>query len=305
MNDPRGSRLRRRICHALPLIAMLGTALQVHAANLEVDGTRLAYEEAGSGEVVLFVHGAVSDHRVWTMFRDRVAERYRFVAYDQRYFGPADWPDEAEDFDLATHVDDLIAVVDALGDEPVHLVTWSYGGLVGLHAALRNPEKFRSIVHYEPTVEALHAGLSGERAAITQKFASFGPMATALQEGTKNEAVRRLIEAVFRMDTGAADEMSDEVQRMWDENARTLTPFLEALGAAEPVSCGDLATLDVPTLVMQGSEAYVLDAMMADEVVRCQHNARSLVLQDANHGGPVQQPDAFVDAALEFVSSAR
>lgn len=294
---------RRDLYRAIATTALLGMAMPGHADELEVNGTRLAYEEAGSGDVVLFVHGAVSDHRVWGAFRDRVAERYRFVAYDQRYFGPADWTDDVAAFSVSTHANDLIAVIDALEDDPVHLVTWSYGGLVGLHAALRHPEKFRSIVHYEPTVEALHHGLSGERAAIAQKFASFGPMAEALQAGAENEAVRRLIEAVFRMAPGDADAFPQDLQVMWDDNARTLPPFLEALGTVPPISCDEIAAVDVPTLVMQGSDAYVLDAMMADEVVRCQPNASGLVLEDANHDGPVQQPDGFVEVVLSFVSS--
>lgn len=288
-------------CAGLAAAALVLPALPVIGDELAVGETMLTYEEAGSGPVVLFVHGAVSDHRVWGGIRDRVAEKHRFVAYDQRYFGPAEWPDDAAGFSVANHAEDLADVIDALGAGPVHLVTWSYGGLVGLHAAMRHPEKFRSITHFEPTVSSLHAGLSGERAAISQKFASFGPMAEALQAGEEEDAVRRLIEAVFRLEPGEAATHSDLAQQMWDDNARTLPQFLEAVAAAEPIDCDGLLGLDVPTLVMQGSEAYVLDAMMADEVVRCQPNATGSVLEGTNHGGPVQDRVAFIDAVLSFI----
>ena len=282
---------------------LLPSALPVSADEIAVGDTMLTYEEAGSGPVVLFLHGAVSDHRVWGGIRDRVAEQHRFVAFDQRYFGPAEWSDEAADFSVATHVEDLAAVIGALDAGPVHLVTWSYGGLVGLHAAMRHPEKFRSITHFEPTVSSLHTDLSGERAAIAQKFASFGPMAEALQSGEKEDAVRRLIEAVFRLEPGEAETHSDLAQQMWDDNARTLPPLLEAVAAVEPIDCDGLAGIEIPTLVMQGSDAYVLDAMMADEVVRCQPNATGAVLEGTNHGGPVQNRSAFIDAVLSFIES--
>ena len=288
-------------CAGLAAAALVLPALPVSGDELAVGETMLTYEEAGSGPVVLFVHGAVSDHRVWGGIRDRVAEKHRFVAYDQRYFGPAEWPDDAAGFSVATHAEDLAGVIDALDAGPVHLVTWSYGGLVGLNAAMRHPEKFRSITHFEPTVSSLHAGLSGERAAISQKFASFGPMAEALQAGEEEDAVRRLIEAVFRLEPGEAETHSDLAQQMWDDNARTLPQFLEAVAAAEPIDCDGLAGLDVPTLVMQGSDAYVLDAMMADEVVRCQPNATGSVLEGTNHGGPVQDRVAIIDAVLSFI----
>lgn len=281
----------------------LPSALPVSAAEITVGEVMLTYEEAGSGPVVLFLHGAVSDHRIWDGIRDRVAEQYRFIAYDQRYFGPAKWLGEAGGFSVATHAEDLAAVIDSLDAGPVHLVTWSYGGLVGLRAAMRHPDKFRSITHFEPTVSSLHTGLSGERAAIAQKFASFGPMADALQAGDEEDAVRRLIEAVFQLEPGEAETHSDLAQQMWDDNARTLQPFLEAIAAAEPINCGELAVIEAPTLVMQGGGAYVLDAMMADEVVRCQPNASGSVLEGTNHGGPVQDREGFIEAVLAFIAS--
>ncbi|WP_343504803.1 MULTISPECIES: alpha/beta fold hydrolase [Roseobacteraceae] len=284
-------------------VLLMPSALRVCGEEIPVGEGKLTYEEAGSGPVVLFLHGAVSDHRVWGGIRDRVAERHRFVAYDQRYFGPAEWPDEAAGFSVATHAEDLATVVDALDAGPVHLVTWSYGGLVGLRSAMDHPEKFRSIVHFEPTVSSLHAGLSGERAAISQKFAAFGPMAEALQAGEEKDAVRRLIEAAFRLEPGEADSHSDLAQQMWDDNARTLPPFLEAVAEAASIDCDALSRIEIPTLVIQGSDAYVLDAMMADEVVRCQPNAIGSVLEGTNHGGPVQDRAAFVDAVLSFVDA--
>ena len=286
---------------SLPLI--LASVSPAPAAEIAINGTSLIYDEAGDGPVVLFVHGAVSDHRAWAGFRDRVAQNHRFVSYDQRYFGPAEWQDDAASFSVSTHADDLVAMIDALNAGPVHLVTWSYGGLVGIHAALRNPENFRSIVHFEPSVGSLHAGLSGERAAIAQVSPAFAPMAASLEKGAEAEAVRRLIEAVFQLDTGTADGFPEEAQSMWDENARTLVPFLEASSAVAPITCEDLSGLEMPTLVMQGSDTYVLDAMMADEVARCQPNTSTMVLPGANHGGPALQPEAFIDAVLSFVGS--
>src|SRR5512134_1188202 len=55
--------------------------------DIEVNGVRLAYVEEGSGETIVFIHGAVSDLRTWDVIREEVAKKYRFVAYTQRYFG--------------------------------------------------------------------------------------------------------------------------------------------------------------------------------------------------------------------------
>ena len=275
-------------------------AAGVMGAELEVNGTTLQLESSGEGPVVLFVHGAISDHRVWVPYREAIGADHRFVAYDQRYFGTSPWTDDGKHFSIDTHVDDLVGLIEALDAGPVHMVTWSYGGEVGVYAARKRPELFRSVVHFEPAVEALHPGLPGQPAALSQLYDTFGPAMDALDRDAYAEASRRFIEAVFRLPTGAADAFPESYRTMWDDNARTLPLFLEL--ARPPLDCADLATADTPTLVVQGAEAHVLDAMMADQVVRCQPQTVSLTMPGVNHDGPYRAPDRLADIVLSFVS---
>src|SRR6266705_1609467 len=64
------------------------------AKEVEINGVRLQYVEQGSGEPMVFVHGAPSDLRTWEPVREVVAKNYRFIAYTQRYFGTQPWPDD-------------------------------------------------------------------------------------------------------------------------------------------------------------------------------------------------------------------
>lgn len=81
--------------------------LQGHAEpivkEVPVSGTQIRYIEQGRGEPVVFVHGGVSDHRAWETQRETVAQCYRFIAIDQRYFGAAPWSDDGSQFSQATH----------------------------------------------------------------------------------------------------------------------------------------------------------------------------------------------------------
>lgn len=286
---------------AAPLVAAAFAAIPLaHGAEIAVNGTTLRYVEAGDGPVMLFVHGAISDHRVWLPYRDAIAANHRFIAYDQRYFGAATWDDEGQKFGIETHVEDLIGLVEALDAGRVDMVTWSYGGEIGVYASQRRPDLFRSIIHFEPTAQALHPGLSGQPAAQAQFHAQFGPPMKAMERQAFGEAARRFVEAVFRLPSGTADDFPKTYLEMWDDNARTLTPFLAV--ERPPLDCGDLASITVPTLVVQGSGAYVLDAMMADEVARCQPNAVRVTMQGVNHDGPYRKPEAFADVILSFVS---
>ena len=100
--------------------------------DIEVNGV-----EEGSGETIVFVHGALSDLRTWDAIREDVAKKYRVVAYTQRYFGTGPWQDDGKGFGVATHADDLAKFIAALDAGPVHVVGWSYGGQVAATAAVQ------------------------------------------------------------------------------------------------------------------------------------------------------------------------
>src|SRR5262245_23679383 len=82
--------------------------------EVSVNGTTIRYVELGRGAPVVFVHGAISDHRYWEPQREAVAKRYRFIAIDRRYFGAAPWPDTGVRISQDTDADALAAFTRAL-----------------------------------------------------------------------------------------------------------------------------------------------------------------------------------------------
>ena len=148
--------LRRFIAIFLSLAAL--SACQITPSrsvatlkHVEVNGVSLAYTEQGTGIPVVFVHGSMSDRRIWETQRLDIALSYRYIAYDQRYFGNEPWRDDGKNFDQMTHAADLVAFIQSLKAGPVHLVAWSYGGSVATLAASQHPDLFRS-----PSLHADH-----------------------------------------------------------------------------------------------------------------------------------------------------
>ena len=121
---------------------------------MAANGARLPYVEQGQGTPVVFVHGAVSDHRTWERQRDVVSANYRAISYTQRYFGTEPWDKSGPKFGEQTHADDLAAFIRGLNVGPVHLVSWSYGGHITLLVALNSPELVKSVFAFEPSDEA-------------------------------------------------------------------------------------------------------------------------------------------------------
>ncbi len=280
---------------ALGVWASLASA---ETAQMDVGGTTVEYSTEGAGVPILFLHGALADRRAWDAYSKGVAETHRFVAYTQRYFGTAPWPDDGAEFTVERHVADLLGFIEALDQGPVHLVTWSYSGEVGLQAMRERPDLFRSAIHYEPFLPDLSRGLPGERNAQAKVGRNFGPSDQPLAEGRWEDAALRVIEAVFDWPEGAAE--TEAAVGMWRDNARTL-PLQFDMAPYRPLDCETLAGIAVPTLVVDGSETLTRYAIIAERAAQCLANALVVTISDVTHDGPYRDPETLGTLIKAFV----
>ena len=256
----------------------------------------------GSGEPIVFVHGALSGPGSWEPVRDAIAKRYRFIAYMQRYYGTGPWKDDGKGFSVATHADDLAKFITSLNTGPVHLVGWSYGGLVATTAAIANPSLVRTLILYEASVGSVLPADSPEgKAAREDRIKMFGPAIAANKAGNAVMAIRLMYEAVYQLPRGGFDQLPQTTQRAVLDNARTM-PLLFAAPPPPPITCDVLKNFTRPTLVMHGEKTQPFYALTTEAIARCVRGAQRVVLQNVNHDGPARDPAAFTAAVFEFLS---
>ena len=114
--------------------------------ELEVNGTRLYYQQSGQGPDVVLVHAVTSNQAVWmfTGLVDTLAAHFRVTSYDLRGHGASDRPQTG--YTSAAMAEDFKQLHSALGLEPAFLVGHSFGGVIALHAALLSPEAVAGVV---------------------------------------------------------------------------------------------------------------------------------------------------------------
>jgi pimeloyl-ACP methyl ester carboxylesterase len=98
---------------------------------------QLAVTSRGAGPAVVFLHSGVADQRCW----ESSFPGWRTITWDRRGFGQTTWVPEPH-----AHVEDLIAVLDAIGERQVVLVGNSQGGRIAIDATLARPERVRGLV---------------------------------------------------------------------------------------------------------------------------------------------------------------
>jgi pimeloyl-ACP methyl ester carboxylesterase len=176
------------------------TCAQV-AKEVEINGFRAQYVEQGSGEPMVFVHGAPGDLRAWEPIREGIASKYRFIAYNQRYFGTEPWPDDGKNFSIPTLADDLATFITSFNAGPVHLVSWSFGGLIAMQAAVKNPSLVRSLILYEPNVISVLPAESAEGKAAREDLSKmFAPVIAATKGGDAVQAANCYAKLCFNSD---------------------------------------------------------------------------------------------------------
>src|SRR5579862_4655656 len=101
---------------------------------VDVNGARLWYDEAGEGEAVLLLHGGLGDSGLWEPVVPLLAEHFRTLRTDLRFYGRSAGPAVS----WSWH-DDVLGVLDGLGIERAALVGLSLGGRIALELALDAP----------------------------------------------------------------------------------------------------------------------------------------------------------------------
>jgi pimeloyl-ACP methyl ester carboxylesterase len=109
------------------------------------DGTRLYYEEAGTGTPVVFVHEFAADYRTWEPQMRCFSRSHRCVTYSQRGYPPSDVPDDPARYGQDQVRGDAIALMDALGIAKAHVVGHSMGAYTALHVGIRHPQRCISV----------------------------------------------------------------------------------------------------------------------------------------------------------------
>jgi len=200
---------------------------------VDVNGARLWYDEAGQGEPLLLLHGGLGDSELWEPVVPFLAERFRTIRTDLRFFGRSVGP-------LApwSWQEDTVGVLDALGIERAALAGLSLGGRVALDVALDHPGRVTKLA-------LVASGLGGHDSGAysEEQDAAYD---AALDEGDLETA--REIDLGIWAPLGA----DDRIRRLWHATAEAnpLPPGAEPLpprgGPAKP-RLGELAP---PTLVV-------------------------------------------------------
>jgi non-heme chloroperoxidase len=265
--------------------------------KVEVNGTSLAFVEQGSGEPVVFIHGAVSDFRTWLEQFNALAGDYRVISYSRRAHYPNP-KDVDSNYTRDAHTSDLVEFLKVLKLEKAHLIGHSYGASIALLAALEQPALVGSLILAEPSP---FAGLLDEDAKLrlAEQKAGFEKVMRLAQNGAQESAVREFLHIAVGID--AFGLLPRKRRAVVLDNAETLLPMLRSYYDSS-LKREKLKTLKVPTMFITGEISPVIARQSCRAIDRYLPNSKIAVLKCASHGLPMENPAGFTRLVLDFLA---
>lgn len=111
-------------------------------------GCSIHYEVEGSGPLIVLQHGFFSNQSTWkeSGYVDGLKESFTVATVDSLGHGESDKPTEPERYRLAERAGDIVAVIDALGEDKAHVLGYSMGGWLAVGVAMHYPDRVRSLM---------------------------------------------------------------------------------------------------------------------------------------------------------------
>jgi pimeloyl-ACP methyl ester carboxylesterase len=130
----------------------------IQHGTAQVNGVELHYAEAGSGKLMLFVHGFPEFWYAWTDQLMEFGRDHHAVAFDTRGVNESSKPEGVENYRVEKLIGDIKGMIEHFGAEKCVLVGHDWGGVACWAFAIKHPEMLERLI----IVNAPHPGVFAE-----------------------------------------------------------------------------------------------------------------------------------------------
>lgn len=257
--------------------------MEVARAN----GLEIAYQRAGAGPPLVFVHGAAEDGRIWQPQLAALADEFTVVAWDEPGAGRS--ANVPADFDLADYASCLAVLIEALALGPVHLAGLSWGGTVVLELYRHHPGLVETLILVDTyagwkgslSEEEVRTRVAGARQMLATPATEFDPTLPGLFAGEPPGEYVSLLEEIA---AGVRPEsLRTQLSVMAEADLRDLLPLIA-----------------VQTLLIWGELDARSPLSIARQFEQAIPDTELAVIADAGHVSNLERPDQFNRAVREF-----
>jgi pimeloyl-ACP methyl ester carboxylesterase len=231
-------------------------------------------------ETIVMIHGMLTNMSVFYLkIAPKLSEKYHVVLYDMRGHGLSEIASSG--YDLQSMSKDLWELLDVLGLEKVHLVGYSYGGLIALNTAICHPEKTDKIAIIDspnPTGELPQSQEQYNPEFFEQYMRKYSLSTQLIPSSRHMEKLHKLYRHLFEK-TSILNDLS--------QNKGFFAQIAQA--------CLQNETL---LLYAEGSDCHEAGKFLHEHI-----NKSRLLFGEGDHNIPVQNPAWITEKLCDFFTS--
>ncbi len=287
--------------------------------HFEHSGLTLHYVEGGAGqerETVIFLHGFPSYWYSFSRQIEALKADYHVVAIDGLGAGKSDAPRESEHYKLEAMSDHLIALIDRLGAERVHLVGHDWGSAFAIGFAQRHPDRVITVtgISAPPTNASLYVLREDEKAreaaTYIERFKGANPVLIVALGGDTavyKSAYQPLVE------DGLLTAEEGELFREATEDARRINAHINWYRANLPhpdeITDANIwpsldARVTVPSLYIWGEDDQIFNQAAMDRMLSLSDDPELILFPKIGHWPHVRKADEVNAAIRAHISAA-
>jgi pimeloyl-ACP methyl ester carboxylesterase len=260
---------------------------------VRIGDASIAFDVTGSGHPIVLLHAGLGDRRMWDDQVPTLAGHFTVIRFDARGFGET--RRTSAEFRAWQ---DVVALLDHLGNERAHLVGVSMGSQTALDTAVAAPERVSAVVAVAartgvPASESLRAGWK----AVDELFEA-GDI-----DGANEYELRMWVDGPNRGAEAVPAAVRERV-RVMNLDLLTRDDTEDNEHEPDPPTEDGLSSIACPTLVVWGDQDVSDVQTAGPQLVATIPDARQAIIPGTAHLPNMEKPDEFNRILLDFLHEA-
>ncbi|SDP59998.1 Pimeloyl-ACP methyl ester carboxylesterase [Mucilaginibacter sp. OK268] len=262
------------------------------ASKLRIRGIGLVYEDEGTGDVVVFIHGQPFNRSMWNYQSQVFNKTKRLIIPDLRGYGESVTTEPIVLLDeLAL---DIIYLLNELDIHKAVFVGLSMGGQIALEIYRLAPHLVKGLILADTDARAEDAASYLNRKALAKRLLTEG-----MEKYTTENIGHYLCENTFHTKQEVVDHLSEMMTSTDAAGAAAVQ-----LGRAERRDhSAILSNIDFPTLLIVGDQDVFTPVTTAEYMQVRINRAELAIIKNAGHMPNMEQPEQFNQLLKDYLDT--
>lgn len=251
-------------------------------------------------ETLMLLGGLSRDHTIWRKVVGKLQKHYRLILPDNRDAGQSSKVGLA-DYSIKELAEDMIALIQHLELDALHLAGHSMGGFMALYIAEALPDKVKSLILCSTAEKQVPAGKAYlEKRIQLMEAGTTDHASTASEQDIR--AILPMLYAPANLTPAFSQEIIDfETKNSYPQSAKSFIRQAKACAAHDATNI--LQNIQAPCLVITGEQDKYYTPAVAANLASKLPNNQVEVIPNAAHMIQIEQPEILISLIDSFIQN--